>query len=291
MALYNCPECNGSVSEEATVCPHCGKPNPVDESVIEARRLEIERREAQMQKRLAVEQMAGRKAKRPTAQGFTLAGINLRYACPIVAIVATVVVCASRATGRILKLPHFGFDHDGPLIGRFLYWMAVATIPYFLATSLPLLTNLRQKAKLSCIIGLLGALFCFVLWSLNTLMFNVISRLDQNDINSWYEHWWYQNDFGLWCGHAAALAQVASIVCLSMTCLSFGKKVLGFVSLPFAIIFVLTFPLLIIQIHMDDPLGSRGWLWIPVTVSFAIVVILGSVATMLDEKNRQKGMS
>jgi hypothetical protein len=32
MALIPCTECKQSISEEATVCPHCGKPQPADSS-------------------------------------------------------------------------------------------------------------------------------------------------------------------------------------------------------------------------------------------------------------------
>lgn len=35
MALINCPECNNEVSNEATVCPHCGKPMPKSSSTPE----------------------------------------------------------------------------------------------------------------------------------------------------------------------------------------------------------------------------------------------------------------
>lgn len=35
MALINCPECNNEVSNEATVCPHCGKPMPKSSSAPE----------------------------------------------------------------------------------------------------------------------------------------------------------------------------------------------------------------------------------------------------------------
>ena len=66
-----------------------------------------------------------------------------------------------------------------------------------------------------------------------------------------------------------------------MTCLSFGKKVLGFVALPFTIIFAGVSIIRIFSIKHIQGLFS----FVDFT-SFAIVVILGSIATMMDEKNR-----
>tara|TARA_B100001057_G_scaffold192657_1_gene193586 strand:- start:3075 stop:3224 length:150 start_codon:yes stop_codon:yes gene_type:complete len=49
MALFNCPICNGAVSQEAATYPHCGHTNPVDQSMIEARLEEEKRREEEIQ--------------------------------------------------------------------------------------------------------------------------------------------------------------------------------------------------------------------------------------------------
>ena len=125
------------------------------------RRLKTERRESQIQERLATEQMADRIPNGPAAQGFTLAGMNLGYACPIVAIVATVIGCANQATMQMLDFPRFDYGEGEPLIGYFLYMMAFYAIPFFLAAGLPLLANLRKKARIFCIIGFAGSLDFF----------------------------------------------------------------------------------------------------------------------------------
>lgn len=36
MAVFNCPECQGTVSDKAPACPHCGAPKPVPASSIKA---------------------------------------------------------------------------------------------------------------------------------------------------------------------------------------------------------------------------------------------------------------
>ena len=35
MALVNCPECNESISEKASVCPHCGYPMKPEEEPVQ----------------------------------------------------------------------------------------------------------------------------------------------------------------------------------------------------------------------------------------------------------------
>ena len=47
MGLVVCVDCDGKVSDEASTCPHCGKPAPVDAETIEALRKEAEKREAE----------------------------------------------------------------------------------------------------------------------------------------------------------------------------------------------------------------------------------------------------
>ena len=75
---------------------------------------------------------------------------------------------------------------------------------------------------------------------------------------------------------------MASLVCLVLTSLSFRNKVLGYLAIPL-VIFILLF-----RVSGYNAYGDFGYGIIGILTTFA-PLILFSIATMLDEKNRMKG--
>ena len=73
MAVGECPECNGVISEHALICPHCGLPKEKAEELLEAKERERAEREAKW-KEYDAEMMA--EARRYCREGGSGLGLH-----------------------------------------------------------------------------------------------------------------------------------------------------------------------------------------------------------------------
>ena len=287
MALFNCPICNGAVSEEAVSCPHCGHPNPVDQSMIEARRREEDRRQAEIQRQAALQGNRQPGQQMATNAGSEAPPSGFRKLCPILAIVCALIGTLLLLVSVFFEFPQFDFWWERMAIDRFLYFFITGTIPFFLAQALMLFANLQGKTKLWSGAGLLFTLAGSCFYFLNLTYFNLFHYqyvMEKEWDSSWWLEWklnaifWHGGDFLFLLGTALLVA----------ACLSHKNKVFAILSIPLVLLCFLVAFEKILTFQFEDPFGrlsnDLGFLnksfWVIDSVLWMLVIILCAISTM-----------
>ena len=128
MGLVFCVDCGQKVSNEVPSCPHCGRPAPLDADAIQALREKFERRELEK-----------RDVERKAVQNVSVAGSNLRYACPIAGIVLVALGYAVVLANYLFEFSHIFYQGEGVRAGALLFWFLFANCTFFLGLALPVL--------------------------------------------------------------------------------------------------------------------------------------------------------
>ena len=287
MPLFNCPICNGTVSQEASTCPHCGHPNPVDQSMIEARLEEEKRREEEIQqqaalqrKRQAIQQTATNAESAPPPSGF-------RKVCPMLAIVFALIATFLLLVFYYLEFPRFDPWWERMAIDRFLYFFITAIIPFFLAQGLMLFANLRGKTKLWAGAGLLSTLAGSSFHFLNLTYFSLFHYQYAME-KRWDSSWWIGWNFDAIFWHGGDFLFLLGTALLVAACLSHKNKVFAILSIPLVLLCFLVAFERILTFQFEDPFGRLSGdleflnksFWVIDIVLWMLVIILCAIATL-----------
>lgn len=244
MALFNCPECNGLVSHEASTCPHCGKPNPVDQSMIEERRREEAQREAELQRLAKMERQADR--TKVLADGDVPKPSGFLKACPILAILCGLFAAGVHAGRVALEKPWW--EQMG--IAEFLLHAVTGILPFLLAQFLLLLPYLRGKTKILALMGLAASLVGSLL-VLTEAFFLMVVESEGDD------YWFSEGILSQFCWHGGeTLLFVVGPTILVISCLmGRGTRFPLFLCIPFVLLCLGVVLERVVTFQMDDPFG------------------------------------
>ena len=291
MSLFNCPICHGAVSQEAVTCPHCGHPNPVDQSMIEARLKEENRREDEIQRQAEIQKQAALQRKKQVGQQMATNAESapppsgFRKLCPILAIVCALIATLLLLVFHFLEFPRFDPWWERMAIDHFLYFFITATLPFFLAQALLLFANLKGKTKLWAGAGLLFTLAGSSFHFLNLTYFSLFHyQYVMEKDSSWWLEWklnaifWHGGDFLFLLGTALLVA----------ACFSHKNKVFAILSIPLVLLCFLVAFEKILTFQFDDPFGRLSnelvflnkSLWMTDIVCWMTVIILCAIATL-----------
>ena len=274
MGLVVCVDCGQKVNHDVRVCPHCGRPGPVDADAIQALRERYEPRK-----------VTKGEVERKAVKTVSVAGSNLRYACPIAGIVLIALGIIVLLSNHLFEFSHVFYQGEGVRAGAFLFWFLFANCTFSLGLALPVLANLRvPKAKPFAVLGLASVGITFVLYVLNNSFFNLIIPASELP---WEEHWWIRDEVSVYCWRIGQFAQLLSLFCLVATCLFHRTKVLVFVALPFALLFGIHYLTSIFEVFNE----TFFWGMVLGNSTYFIVILLCSIATITDENQRRRGSS
>ena len=287
MSLLTCVDCGGKVSDEAVSCPHCGKPAPVEATHTASDPAQVPPDESLR------ESLPPKVGSNPAEQKDVpiiprkrIPRINrMRCMLPVLAIIAAGVHVVAILVSRT---PHFprGFTMGEPNLFPFTYWLVFGACASLLAVGLPCMANLLVRGSRPIIFPILGLILilpAFLMWITNLSFHNIIIPLSGE--SEFSGHWWVKGDpvmFSLWCGRGGQLAYVLSILCLTVTCLCFKKKLLGIIALPFCLVYGVV---LILSVLKVDLMMVASYIRI---TSATVIILLCSIATISDEKARAR---
>ena len=286
MPLFNCPICNGAVSQEAATCPHCGHPNPVEPSMIEAR-IEEEKRRVETQKRAEIQ--SNRQGSLPSAtnQGSEASPSAFRKLLAVLAIACALISSIFHMVGIFFEFPLFDYWWEVIAIDRFLYFFITLTIPFFLAQALLLFANFKKKTKLWAGAGLFSTLCGSGFHFLNLSYFNLF-HYQYVMSGGWDSSWWVEWNFDAIFWHGGDFLFLLGTALLAGACLCQKNKIFAILSLLLVLLcFVDAFERML-TFQFDDPFGrlSNGLvflnklLWVTDDACWMMIMILCAIGTL-----------
>ena len=285
MPLFNCPICNGVVSQEAATCPHCGHPNPVDPSMIEARLEEEKRQKEETQKRAEIQSQAiGQRSQDLVKDSKPSALVK------VTALIA--ILCAVWATGvhvGRVALDQVWWRHDG--IAQFLLHAFMGVFPFLISQILLFLSNMPGKDKLLALTGIVASLLGFLL-VLTDAFFLMVVETEGED------YWYSEGILGKLCWHGGEILLFVIGTMFLVFSSSSGRrnKIPAFLSIPFVLLCFGIIVERVVTYQMNDPFGRlsdgdasqtsvlhaqiENILWGADSVCWLMVIILCAIGTL-----------
>jgi len=208
---------------------------------------------------------------------------------PLLAIGCGLVAIGSATIGTVFEFPRFGWTIDGPAIGRFLYFLLTATIPFFLAQGLLLLANLKGKSKTWALLGLLattaGSGFFFINLCYSNLFHYRYVDMDRVP--------WFDWNLGAIFWHGGALLLMLGTALLVIARLIQKNRTPAFLCIPPIILCFLFWIERIVTFQFNDPFGRLNedfrilnkFLFLADNLLWMLVIVLCAIATMSSVKN------
>ncbi len=281
MPLFNCPICNGVVSQEAATCPHCGHPNPVDPSMIEARLEEEKRRKEETQ--------SNRQGSLPSAtnQVSEASPSAFRKLLAVLAIASALIAAIFQMVGVFFEFQLFDYWWEDIAIDRFLYFFLAVIVPFFLAQAFLLFANFQKKTKLWAAAGLFSTLCGSGFHFLNLSYINLF-HYQYVMSEGWDSSWWFEYNFDAISGHGGDLLFLLGTALLAGACLNQKNKIFAILSLPLILLCLVVAFERMLTYQFDDPFGRLSndlvflskLLWVTDSACLMMIMFLCAIGTL-----------